>query len=127
MALLKISSWRVSAACMAGALFSQSLVEPSMSVNRNVRVPVGGLATTPSSSLLPLKGHYSSATFLGSFVRPSAWRRMRSPCREPEKASWATSSRPLADGLQYGLQYMEPGDLWAFTLPSTSYLQISVF
>ena len=36
------------------------------------------------------------------------------------------SSRPLADGLQYGLQYMEPGDLWALTLPSTFYLQISV-
>src|SRR5215213_8747403 len=69
MALLKISSWRVSAACMAGALFSQSLVEPSMSVNRNVRVPIGGLTTTQSSSLLPLKGHYSSGTFLGFFVR----------------------------------------------------------
>ena len=49
---------------------------------------------------------------------------MRSPFREPEKASWATSSRPLADGLQYGLQYMEPGEIWAFTLPSTFYLQI---
>jgi hypothetical protein len=52
---------------------------------------------------------------------------MRSPFREPDKASWATSSRPLADGLQYGLQYMEPGDLWAFTLPSTFYLQNSTF
>jgi hypothetical protein len=29
--------------------------------------------------------------------------------------------------LQYGLQYMELGDLWAFTLPSTFYLQNSVF
>jgi hypothetical protein len=31
---------------MAWALFSQSLVEPSMSVNRKVTVPVGGLAIT---------------------------------------------------------------------------------
>jgi hypothetical protein len=51
------------------------LVEPSMSVNKKVTVPVGGLATTLMSSLLPSRGHYSSATFLGSFVRPSAWRR----------------------------------------------------
>jgi hypothetical protein len=31
-----------------------------MSVNRKVRVPVGRLATTSMSSLLPLRGHYSS-------------------------------------------------------------------
>src|SRR5918995_5211187 len=74
-----------------------------MSVNRKVTVPVGGLATTTSmSSLLPLREHYSSGTFLGSFVRPSAWRRIRSPFGEPDKASWAASSRPSADGLQYG-------------------------
>ena len=73
-----------------------------MSVNRKVTVPVGGLATTSMSSLLPFRGHYSSGTFLGSSVRPSAWRRMRSPFREPDKASWAASSRPSADGLQYG-------------------------
>src|SRR5215208_544609 len=66
---LSNSSWRVNAACMARASCSQSLVEPSMSVNRNVRVPIGGLTTTQSSSLLPLKGHYSSGTFLGFFVR----------------------------------------------------------
>jgi hypothetical protein len=29
--------------------------------------------------------------------------------------------------LQYGLQYMEPGGILAFTLSSTFYLQISVF
>ena len=33
----------------------------------------------------------------------------------------------MTDGLQYGLQYMELGDLWAFTLPSAFYLQNSVF
>src|SRR5215213_6947079 len=88
---------------MACASRSQSLVEPSMSVNRNVTVPVGGLATTTlMSSLLPLKGHYSSAAFPGSFVRQSAWRRFRCPFGEPEKASWAASSRPSADGLHYG-------------------------
>ena len=73
-----------------------------MSVKRKVRVPVGGLATTLMSSLLPLRGHYSSGAFLGSSVRPSAWRRLRSPFREPDKASCAASSRPSADGLQYG-------------------------
>src|SRR5829696_3417289 len=66
MAPLSNSSWRASAACIAGASCSQSLVEPSMSVNRNVRVPVGGLAITSlMSSLLPLKGHYSSGGYLG--------------------------------------------------------------
>jgi hypothetical protein len=40
-------------------------------VNRNVTVPVGGLATTTSmSSLLPLGGHYSSGAYcLGSLFR----------------------------------------------------------
>src|SRR5215213_4685374 len=75
MAFLRILSWRANAACMAGASSSQSLVEPSMSVNRKVRVPVGGLATTLMSSLLPLRGHYSSGGFLGPSAHPSAWRR----------------------------------------------------
>ena len=40
-----------------------------MSVNRKVRVPVGGLATSLDILLASLiRGHYSSATFLGSFV-----------------------------------------------------------
>jgi hypothetical protein len=39
---LSISPWRVMATCMAGALCSQCLVEPSMSANRKVMVPVGG-------------------------------------------------------------------------------------
>ena len=48
-----------------------------MSVNRKVRVPVGGLAiTTLMSSLFPLGGHYSSVTFLGSSVHPSTQRRL---------------------------------------------------
>jgi hypothetical protein len=60
---------------MAGALSSQSLVEPSMSVKRKVRVPVGGLATATSmSSLLPSRGHYSSGALPGPSVRPSAWK-----------------------------------------------------
>ena len=53
MAPLSNSSCRANAACMARALFSQSLVEPSMSVNRKVRVPVGGLATTLSPPCFP--------------------------------------------------------------------------
>jgi hypothetical protein len=56
---------------MAGESCSQSLVEPSMSVNRKVRVPVGGLSTTSMSSLLPLGGHYSSGAFPGSSVNPT--------------------------------------------------------
>jgi hypothetical protein len=47
-----------------------------MSVNRKVLVPVGGLATTLMSSLLPSRGHYSSATFLGFSVHPGAWKRL---------------------------------------------------
>jgi hypothetical protein len=43
-----------------------------MSVNRNVTVPVGGLATTLMSSLLPLIGHYSSGAFPGPSVYPAS-------------------------------------------------------
>jgi hypothetical protein len=31
------------------------------------------------------------------------------------------------NGLQYGLQYMEPGGIPAFTFPFTFYLQIDTF
>src|SRR5919112_5386157 len=66
MAPLSNSSWRASAACIAFWLLSHMPVEPSMSVNRNVTVPVGGLPTTTSMcSSLPLKGHYSSGGYLG--------------------------------------------------------------
>ncbi len=44
MASLRIRSWQRRAARMASGLLSQSLVEPSMSVNRKVTVPVGGSA-----------------------------------------------------------------------------------
>ena len=40
-------------------LLSQSLVEPSMSVNRKVTVPVGGLLIGFASPFLS-RGHYSS-------------------------------------------------------------------
>jgi hypothetical protein len=47
-----------------------------MSVNRKVRVPVGGLATTTSMcSLLPLGGHYSSAALAESSVQRSVWKK----------------------------------------------------
>src|SRR5215212_5761439 len=75
MAPARISSWRASEACIASGSFSHILVEPSMSVNRKVTVPVGGLATTPSSSLLPLEGHYSSGVFPELSVRLSVCRR----------------------------------------------------
>src|SRR5215204_1885187 len=74
MALLKTSSWRARAICMAWAFCSQSLV-----VNRNVTVPVGGLGTTVMSSLIPSRGqHYSSEGVPGPLVHPSVWRRIRS-------------------------------------------------
>ena len=42
-----------------------------MSVNRKVTVPVGGLvATTLISSLLPLRGHYSSGSYYRPFLLP---------------------------------------------------------
>src|SRR5829696_4589033 len=50
----RISSWRERAARMASGSFSQSFVEPSMSVNRKVTVPVGGSNIT--RSLLSLRG-----------------------------------------------------------------------
>src|SRR5918994_6315300 len=75
MADLSNSSWWANAGCMAGAFSSQRLVEPSMSVNRKVTVPVGGLATgTSMFSLLPLRRHYSSGAFPGPSIGPGAWR-----------------------------------------------------
>ena len=44
MAERTISSWRARADFMADAFRSQRRVEPSMSVNRNVTVPVGKTA-----------------------------------------------------------------------------------
>src|SRR5215208_1779565 len=47
-----------------------------MSVNRNVTVPVGGLATTTSMcSLLPLRGNYSSVAVPGPSVQRSVFGR----------------------------------------------------
>src|SRR5215218_2915610 len=69
MALLKTSSWRARAICIARPCFSQSPVEPSMSVNRKVTVPVGGPGTTVMSSLIPSRGqHYSSEGVPGPLV-----------------------------------------------------------
>jgi hypothetical protein len=46
-------------------------------VNRNVTVPVGGLATTTSmSSLLPLRGHYSSGALPGLSVQRSVLKKV---------------------------------------------------
>src|SRR5215211_6381022 len=76
MVRLSITSWRAKAACMACGLLSHILLEPSMSVNRKVTVPVGGLATTTSMcSLLPLRGHYSSGAVLGPSVQSSVWKK----------------------------------------------------
>src|SRR5215213_8377552 len=72
MAPFRILSCRVNATCMAWALCSQSLVEPSISVNRKVTVPVGGLATNSISSLLPLREHYSSGGFSGPSLHPTS-------------------------------------------------------
>src|SRR5215211_3054686 len=82
MASLSNSSWRANAACMAGALFSHILVEPSMSVKRKVTVPEGGLATTTSMcSLLPSIGHYSSGAVSEPSVKRSVWKEGSSPRR----------------------------------------------
>src|SRR5215208_5980340 len=91
---LSNSSWRTNAACMAGASCSQSLVEPSMSVNRNVTVPVGGLATTVVSSLLPLRGHYSTGALPGPSVHPSVCTRLLSLCRTHLSAAY----EPVREG-----------------------------
>ena len=44
--LSRMASWRARAACIAAWCCSQRVVEPSMSVKRNVTVPVGNSATT---------------------------------------------------------------------------------
>src|SRR5688500_16525565 len=51
MLLRRIESWRSRAACIAAASRSHSLVEPSMSVKRNVTVPAG--RSVISSSFAP--------------------------------------------------------------------------
>jgi hypothetical protein len=43
-----------------------------MSVSRKVTVPVGGLATNSTSSLLSLRGHYSSNAFSNPLRKRSA-------------------------------------------------------
>jgi hypothetical protein len=53
MALCRISSWRTRAFCMADASRSHILVEPSMSVNRKVTVPVGGGTAIRCTSSFP--------------------------------------------------------------------------
>jgi len=50
MALLGSSSWRARAFYMAEGLLSQSLMEPSMFVNRKVTVPVGGTLICSAAS-----------------------------------------------------------------------------
>src|SRR5918994_3108938 len=102
MVRLSITSWRASAACIACGLLSHILVEPSMSVNRKVRVPVGGLAITIlMSSLLPLRGHYSSGASLGSLFAQvpggvfAAFCRTRLPAAyQPELEGDRRSSNP---------------------------------
>src|ERR671916_2694047 len=54
MATFRISSWRASASDTARESRSHILVEPSLSVNRKVTVPVGGPSITSPSSSLPL-------------------------------------------------------------------------
>src|SRR5215207_6211082 len=73
MALRRIRSWRASASDMASGLLSHILVEPSMSVNMKVSVPVGRLATTTSMSFsLPLKDTIAAEHRLGPlFIRAS--------------------------------------------------------
>src|SRR5215204_2820198 len=93
MAHLSNSSWRANAACMACGLLSHILVEPSMSVNRKVTVPEGGLATTTSMcSSLPLRGHYSSAAFPG----PSVQRTSENSAHEKIGESTIDPTRPVA-------------------------------
>ena len=76
---------------MAWVSCSQSLVEPSMSVNRKVTVPVGGLGTTVMSSLIPSRGqHYSSGGVPGPFVPK---------CLEAYPQSFAEHAHPLRTNL----------------------------
>jgi hypothetical protein len=59
MALRKISSWRERTVRIVSGLFSHILLEPSMSVNRKVTVPLGGAAICLRVLLL-LKRHYNT-------------------------------------------------------------------
>src|SRR5918993_3231749 len=59
MALRRILSWRARAVRILSGLFSHILLEPSMSVNRKVTVPPGGVAICLRVVLLH-KRHYST-------------------------------------------------------------------
>src|SRR5215217_2994692 len=93
MALRRTSSWRASATRMAGASSSHSLVEPAMSVNRKVTVPVGGPFITLPYSSLPSGRHYSSGALPGPSVYPSAQRRL---------ATLAEHANPVRTNLREG-------------------------
>src|ERR671916_1453664 len=93
MALRRIRSWRASASDMASGLLSHILVEPSMSVNRKVTVPVGGLATTSTSSFFPSGDTIAAGRFLDSLIAPSARRR---------SAAFAEVANPVRTNLSEG-------------------------
>jgi hypothetical protein len=58
MPVVSRASWRASAACIASESRSQRAVLPSMSVRRNVTVPLGSSAMrTPAASLQ--RGYYT--------------------------------------------------------------------
>ena len=67
-----------------------------MSVNRNVRVPVGGLATALSSSSLPLSRHYSSVGYERPSVCSSA-KVVSQPCRSCSSAAYRPREK-VTDG-----------------------------
>src|SRR5215218_7639737 len=89
MAHLSNSSWRANAACIACGLLSHIPVDPSMSVNRKVTVPVGGLATTTSMySLLSLRRNTIAAEHCLGPLFGEEFRRRGSSLRGSCCESW---------------------------------------
>ncbi len=64
MALRRTPSWRARAALIIWGLFSHILLEPSMSVNRSVTVPLGSATISYYASSFSTNGHYCIGTAL---------------------------------------------------------------
>jgi hypothetical protein len=89
--VLRISSWRARAACILLASRSHILVEPSLSVNKKVTVPVGGLLTR--SALLNSRPHYSIVMDLSEVEGIEFARVLTGPPKTASAASCAGSTK----------------------------------
>src|SRR5215211_3081613 len=91
MALRKISSWRPSAERIVWGLFSHILLEPSMSVNRKVTVPVGG-ATIRYAASFSFGGTIAPASLLQKRFAKRSWTSLQASQHAPASPSLVSTS-----------------------------------